>query len=235
MSAAVRIGVLGGTLDPIHLGHLEAALAAREALALDRVVFVPAHVPPHRAKPSTSPFHRFGMAAIAVKGMDGFCVSDTELATPGPSFTADTLLRLRERMGLTASQIFFITGADAFAEIETWSRYPDVLDMAHFVVVSRPGLGVAQLRRQMPGLKERMRLPRAAEAADGHRAAQTSIFLVDAPTPEVSSSEIRQRIAAGVSVAALVPPAVEHHIREHGLYREESPLHSRADHLHGQD
>jgi nicotinate-nucleotide adenylyltransferase len=234
MNGAARIGILGGTLDPVHLGHIEAAAAAREALHLDRVILVPAHVPPHRSRPVTSAFHRFAMAALAANGVDGLCVSDIELLSSEPSYTADTLLRLQAAQDRPASQFFFIIGADAFAEIETWSRYPDVLDLANFVVVSRPGLTVSALRQRLPRLKDRMRLPigRATSAGlDG----ETLIFLVDAPTPDVSSTEIRRRIAAGRPVAGLVPPAVEHHIRQHALYGHQPSAISTADHLHGQN
>jgi nicotinate-nucleotide adenylyltransferase len=235
MNEAARIGILGGTLDPIHLGHIDAALAAREALRLDRVVIVPAHVPPHRSRPATSPFHRFAMAAIAVQGVDGLCVSDMELLAPGPSYTADTLRRLADIHGLEPSQIFFITGADAFAEIETWSRYPDVLDLANFAVVSRPGMPLVDLRRRLPRLRERMRLPLVERGTDVPPRAATTIFLVDAPTPDVSSTEIRRRVESGQAISGLVPAGVERHIHEHELYVQRSSITSRAEHLHGQD
>jgi nicotinate-nucleotide adenylyltransferase len=231
MNEAARIGILGGTLDPVHLGHVEAALAAREALGLDRVVLIPAHVPPHRSRPASSPFHRFAMASLAVNGLDGLSASDMELLSPGPSYTADTLGRFRETQGLPASRIFFIIGADAFAEIETWHRYPEVLDLASFIVVSRPGMTLPQLRQQLPQLKARMRLP----IGDVRSAAGTSIFLVDAPTPDVSSTEIRRRIGEGGVISGLVPLTVECHIRQHQLYTEPSPIASTADHLHGQN
>lgn len=231
MNEGSRIGILGGTLDPIHVGHLDAALAAREALRLDRLLVVPTHVPPHRARPVTSPYHRFAMAALAVSGLEGFAVSDAELLAPGPSFTADTLLHLQVAERLTPSQMFFITGADAFAEIATWSRYPDVLDLANFAVVSRPGLSVAELRGRLPGLKTRMRLPLAGAGGD----TGTSIYLVDAPTTDVSSTEIRRRVLHGRSLSGLVPTAVEQHIVQHGLYVSEPITSSTADHLHGQD
>jgi nicotinate-nucleotide adenylyltransferase len=231
MNEAARIGILGGTLDPVHLGHLEAALAAREALRLDRVVLIPAHVPPHRSRPTSSPFHRFAMASLAVNGLDGLSASDMELLSPGPSYTADTLDHFQEALGLRASQIFFITGADAFAEIETWHRYPDVLDLANFIVVSRPGMTLPQLRQQLPELKARMRLP----VGDVRSAPGTSIFLVDAPTPDVSSTEVRRRIAEGEPICGLVPLTVEYHIRQHELYTGPSTITSTADHLHGQN
>src|SRR5574338_423363 len=117
MNAAARIGILGGTLDPIHQGHLDTALAARQALALDRVIILPSRVPPHRPQqPLASRYHRFAMTALAVNGIDGLAASDMELCAPGPSYTADTLSRYHAASGMAASQIFFITGADAFAE-----------------------------------------------------------------------------------------------------------------------
>jgi nicotinate-nucleotide adenylyltransferase len=214
MTAAVRIGFLGGTLDPIHLGHIETARAARRAMSLDRVDVVPSRIPPHRhQQPSASPFHRFAMAALAINGSDGLAVNDMELAAPGPSYTADTLTRLHAT-GLTPSQIFFITGADAFAEIETWARYPEVVGLAQFVVIARPGHPVAALRERLPLLAERMVAPSTAAPS----AREPAIFLVDARTPDVSSTEIRRRIARREPLTGLVPPGVEAHIVQHGLY-----------------
>lgn len=175
------------------------------------------------------------MAALAVSGVDGLVVSDMELVEPGPSYTADTLARVRELYDLKASQVFFITGADAFAEIETWSRYPAVLDLANFVVVSRPGVSLTALRSQLPALKNRMRLPLRAGPGSPAANPETTIFLVDAPTADVSSTDVRRRIAGGQSVEGLVPPAVEHHIQQHGLYHGSSRGSCRADHLHGQN
>jgi nicotinate-nucleotide adenylyltransferase len=244
MSPAVRIGLLGGTLDPIHLGHIETAAAARRALDLDRVYVLPSHVPPHRSQqPVASGYHRFAMTALAVNGLDGLAASDVELRTPGPSYTADTLSRFRERSGLSPLQIFFITGADAFAEIETWYRYPEVLDLAQFVVVSRPGFLVEPLRDRLPGLAARMtserveagnQPPAARRGFTEGDAAFPCIFLVDAPTPDVSSTGIRRRLASGEPITGLVPAAVERHIVQHGLYTEGAgPL--AADHLHGEN
>ena len=249
MSPAVRIGLLGGTLDPIHLGHVETAAAAKRALDLDRVYVLPSRVPPHRSQqPVASGYHRFAMTALAVNGLDGLAASDVELRTPGPSYTADTLTRFRERSGLSPSQIFFITGADAFAEIETWYRYPEVLDLANFVVVSRPGFRSESLRGTLPALSSRMISPTSGESrianppspsatarqARESRLDSPSIFLVDAATPDVSSTGIRKRLAAGEPITGLVPAAVERHIVQHGLYTEGAgPL--AADHLHGEN
>ena len=222
MTADTRVGLLGGTFDPIHLGHLETASAARRALQLECVYVVPSNVPPHRAQqPAASSHHRFAMTALAVNGIDGLRVSDLELSTPGPSYTAETLTRFSDATGLAVSQIFFITGADAFAEIETWYRYPDVLDLANFIVVSRPGCPVDALRHRVPALERRMIDASAAktEASSQERAAGSQrIFLVNATTPDVSSSDIRQRLIAHRSITGLVPATVERHIQQHGLY-----------------
>jgi nicotinate-nucleotide adenylyltransferase len=221
------IGVLGGTLDPIHCGHLAAAAAARDAFDLPRVLVVPSHVPPHRpVQPIASPFHRFAMAALAVSGMPRVEACDDELRAEGPSYTADTLERLHAR-GYAPAQIFFITGADAFAEIGTWKRYPEVLDLAHFVVVSRPGYESDALVERLPDLRDRMRPAGAPARAD----ASTLIFLLQAATPDVSSTAIRQRLQRGASLNGLVPPLVETHIRQHHLY---PPPPEAAHELHGQ-
>jgi nicotinate-nucleotide adenylyltransferase len=214
MTADARIGILGGTFNPIHLGHLATASAARGALGLDRVLLVPSRLPPHRpGETLASPFHRFAMAALCASDCDWLSVSDHELQTPGPSFTARTLDHLRAS-GLPPSQMFFITGADAFAEIETWHRYPEVLDLAHFAVVSRPGTRVNSLPGRLPSLQQRF-APAGTHAGANmdHR-----IFLIDAETPDISSTDIRRRLAHGDSVEGLVCPAVERHIVRHGLY-----------------
>ena len=211
MKSRTRIGILGGTFDPVHLGHVETALAAQRALDLDRVLLLPSGAPPHRAhQPFASRFHRFAMVALAVTGHAPLEVSDLEIGEPGPSYTFETLSRLQAD-GLTPTQIFFITGADAFAEIATWSRYPLVLDMANFVVVSRPGHPAASLREKLPSLAARMRL-------DARPSEQVAIFLVDAPTPDVSSTEIRRLLETGGAVEGLVPTAVAVYIDQHGLY-----------------
>ena len=214
MTPGTRIGILGGTFDPVHLGHLETALAAGRALALERVLIMPSGAPPHRhQQPFASPCHRFAMTAIAVTGLPGLQVSDFEVRETGPSYTFDTLARL-QGLGFDRLQIFFIAGADAFAEIATWSRYPHVLDMANFAVVSRPGHRASSLRAALPALAGRM----IDAAAMTRSVVQPAIFLVDAATPEVSSTAVRQRLQEGQSVDGLVPPMVATYITQHALY-----------------
>jgi nicotinate-nucleotide adenylyltransferase len=249
-----RIGILGGTLDPIHCGHIAAAVAARDAFDLSRVLVLPSRVPPHRpVQPIASPFHRFAMAALAVSGVPALFASDDELRQEGPSYTADTLERVHER-GTPASQIFFITGADAFAEIATWRRYPEVLELANFVVVSRPGHRIEALPSRLPDLADRMRPAtdvlrlgslrlgsgQALRPGSGQAAVagdRPLIFLLHASTPDVSSTALRDRLRRGETVTGLVPPLVETHIHQHQLYSPSAgdPADKSADQLHGQD
>ena len=219
MTIEGRVGILGGTFDPIHGGHLDAADAARRACALDAVLLVPARAPAHRASAPHAPAaHRFAMAAMAAQGCDDLRVSDIELRHEGPSFTAVTLQRLAA-LGHRPEQLFFITGADAFADIATWHDYPAVLDRSHFVVVARPGHPVAALRARA-GLRGRLREAAGSAPAGGE---SVSIWLVDAATRDVSSSALRRRIGAGQPIDGLVPDAVARHIARHGLYSTPSP------------
>ena len=214
ISRTGRIGLLGGTFDPIHCGHIETVQAAQRALALNPVLLMPARIPPHRERgPSASTFHRFAMAALAASELEDVLASDDELGAEGPSYTALTLERLAAR-GFEPGQLFFITGADAFAEIESWYRYPAVLDLAHFVVVSRPGMAAATLPARLPALNARFCEPTRTGAMPAH----PSIFLVDASTPDVSSTGVRERLRLGRSISGLVPRPVEAHIYRHHLY-----------------
>jgi nicotinate-nucleotide adenylyltransferase len=206
----MTLGVLGGTFDPIHLGHIAAADAAQQALAFESLLLIPSRIPPHRADAVTaSAEDRFTMAKLAAAERPGWSASRIELDREGPSYTYDTLLELHEGMN-GGSQIFFITGADAFAEIASWSRYPAVLALAHFVVVSRPGITLDSLRERVP----------SAFPATGRRddSARTRVILVEAPTPDISSTDIRRRVRAGESLSGYVPDTVADYIRDHRLY-----------------
>jgi nicotinate-nucleotide adenylyltransferase len=210
-----RLGVLGGTFDPIHVGHLDAAAAAQEALLLDQLVLVPAHDPPHRPILSqTSPYHRFALAALAVNGRRGWRVSDVELRRGGPSYSIDTLRTLHAE-GWAPWQLFFVLGADAFADIGAWRGYPDLLDAAHFVVVARPGTPLDRTLVRLPALQSRV--VRAEQHTGDER--RTRVVLVDAATRDVSSTLIRDRLAQGAAIDDLVTPAVARHIVSHDLYQ----------------
>lgn len=216
-----RIGILGGTFDPIHVGHLEAAAVAQRTLQLEGLLVMPSMTPPHRhSQPQASAFHRFAMVALAVADRDGLLASDDDLQAEGPSYTSDTLARLHAR-GFAPTELFFVLGSDAFSDIAAWHRYPTVLDAATFVVVTRPGTAVDDIRGRVPELVSRM-VDQATLAMSSTSA--PSIVVLQATTPDVSSTEIRRRVAAGESLTGLTPAPVIRHIARHGLYR----LHSGA-------
>jgi nicotinate-nucleotide adenylyltransferase len=207
----MTLGVLGGTFDPIHYGHLTAGLRAQAALGLEQVMLVPSRIPPHRAT-GASPEDRLAMASLAAAEYAGWTASDIELKREGPSYTFDTLTALRAG---STWQFFFIIGADAFAEIATWSRYPAVLDLAHFAVVARPGITLDSLQKRLPNLAARMTTP------DVFDKSQTpAIVLIEAETPDVSSTTVRRRVRAGESISELVPASVASYISTHRLYVE---------------
>jgi nicotinate-nucleotide adenylyltransferase len=225
MSGHRRLGVLGGTFDPIHFGHLDAGAAAQAAFGLDEVRLVPAHDPPHRPiDPRASAFHRFALAALAIGDRPAWRVSDVEVMREGPSYSFDTLRALHAE-GWAALQIFFVLGADAFAEIATWKRFPDVLDAAHFAVVARPGTTLDAAMARTPELQARVRRPGDALSAP-------AIFLIEAHTRDVSSTAIRTRLAAGRSIEDLVPAAVARHIVAHQLYGAVDDLHGEKQRTH---
>lgn len=220
MSPSRRIGLLGGTFDPIHVGHLDVARAAQRELELTAIHVLPANVPPHRPQPVASAFHRFAMASIAVAGARGWRASDLELRMPAPSYTSHTLQLYAER-GYSPDELFFLIGVDAFGEIQHWHDYPAVLGAARFVVVSRAGYE--------PDVQPDAGVDRA-------------IFL-QAQTADVSSSAIRQARAEGRSIAGMVPAGVQQHIEQHGLYTPMPPdrrpekrrADTAADRLHGKN
>jgi nicotinate-nucleotide adenylyltransferase len=233
-----RVGILGGTFDPIHTGHIELGRAAQAALGLTQMLVITAHVPPHRPQPFMSSYHRFAMVSMAVAGLEGWRASDLELRTPAPSFTSVTLKRFHDR-GYAPSELFFVIGADAFCDVIKWKDYPAILDRAHFAVVSRPGSPVNGLPQRLGDLADRMVQFPFEPRATG----RPVIFLIDAGTSDVSSTAIRRRCVNGQSIAGLVPPAVQQHIEQHGLYTSMTPGRraldaanvSTAGRLHGQE
>lgn len=238
MTGRGRTGILGGTFDPVHRGHLAVAAAARRGLGLDEVVLLPSRVPAHRAgAPGASPAHRLAMASLAAAAAgEPFRASDLELTREGPSYTADTL-RALQKSGHEAWQLYFLIGADAFAEIATWRDYPALLELAHFAVCSRSGWPAGDLPGRLPALADRM-LPAAALRARPvlGRGLPTRVFLLDVATPDVSSTEVRARARVGLPIVDLVPPEVAQYIATHGLYRGNPAAAGRgvsmADNLH---
>jgi nicotinate-nucleotide adenylyltransferase len=233
-----RIGIMGGTFDPIHWGHLEAAFAAETALKLMRLLVITSNVPPHRDPPRASGYHRFAMVALAVSGRNGWRASDLELRLDSESYTADTLRRFHDR-GYAPAELFFIIGADAFADIQSWKDYPRVLEYSHFAVVSRPGHPVSDLPHRLPDLADRMVKP----PLDLISHLDPMIVLIDSPTSNVSATQVREQRERGESVAGLVPDPVRQHIEQHGLYTSQTPGRRASDaasaavsgRIHGED
>jgi nicotinate-nucleotide adenylyltransferase len=196
----MKIGILGGTFDPIHHGHLVAAGCCMEEYGLDKVVFVPAARPPH--KPSfhvTAGEHRYNMAILAVQGLPGFEVSDIELNRPGRSYTADTLAQLKASN--PNDELFFIMGQDTYVHFAEWKTPERILQDAILLVVSRPG--------------EKAALTAVLPADEHHR-----VCFLYIPALDISSSYLRKRIRAGRTVRFLLPDAVMSYIRAQNLYQE---------------
>jgi nicotinate-nucleotide adenylyltransferase len=221
--AMKRVGILGGTFDPIHCGHLDAASAAEAALGLTELLVVTSNVPPHRPSPAASSYHRFAMVSLAVAGRPGWRASDLELRDTARSYTSTTLQKLHGQ-GFAPAELYFIIGADAFADIMSWVDYPAILDYANFAVVARPGYRIAEAPQRLPTLAGRMvRLPVDSSRHD------PSIILLDAPTSDVSSTAIRERRLRGESIAGLVPDSVRQHIEQHELYSSTTPERRESD------
>jgi nicotinate-nucleotide adenylyltransferase len=189
----MRIGIFGGSFDPIHLGHLLAASEAAAALGLERVLFVTAARPPHKT-PVAPAEARHEMVLLATARDPRFEASRLELDRPGPSYTVDTLLEAQRRY--PAAELFFITGADAYNDADSWHQAERLDDLAHLVAVTRPG-HTPQIH---PFFQERTRL-------------------LEIPGYDVSSSEIRKRLREGRTVRYLLPLEVEVYIGKHGFYR----------------
>jgi nicotinate-nucleotide adenylyltransferase len=187
----VRLGVFGGTFDPIHLGHLRAAENAREALALDAVAFVPAARSPFKGAPVSSGWDRYAMVALATTGHPAFEPSERELVREGPSYTVDTVRSLRRDR--PQDELFLIVGSDTVRELPSWRESAELVAECSVVAVSRPG-------------EERPALP-------------AGVTWVDGPGLAVSATDVRQRVREGRSVRFLVPDAVADYVVKRRLYR----------------
>ena len=203
----------GGTFDPVHAGHLAVARTVRDAFGAE-VNLVPAADPPHRAAPGASALHRAAMIEAALADEPGLVLDRRELQREGPSWTAVTLARLRAERG-PDQPLAWVLGADAFRGLPTWHDWTRLFDLAHLVVLTRPGHGLDDL----PGTLAEQVATRWAAGPSGlsARPAGRVLRLAMAPHP-ASATELRRRLAAGESPGPWLPPAVEAYIRHHGLY-----------------
>ncbi len=200
-----RIGILGGTFDPIHYGHLIIAEDARVYLRLKKVLFVPAYEPPHKPGHTYSAFeHRVRMTELAISDNPHFAISLIEAGRPGPSYTVDTLRQLQAELGADV-ELHFVVGMDSLANILTWHTPADLLSLCRLVVAERAGYQVdlPALEQALPGLRQRLEM-------------------IDTPELSISSTDLRRRVRQGLPIRYQVPPDVEQYIYEHKLYLNET-------------
>jgi len=192
----MKVGLMGGTFDPIHLGHLRAAENAREALGLDLVRFIPASVPPHRPGPLTAAMDRYAMVALATSSHPAFVASDVELLRSGPSYTADTLETLRATF--PSDELYLIVGSDTFPEVRTWREPERIFAQCRVAVVHRPG---------------------EVRTSDVPEVPTDRVCWVEGAGLPISATEVRRRVREGHSIRYLVAEAVADYIHKRGLYR----------------
>ncbi|HEX8843929.1 MAG TPA: nicotinate-nucleotide adenylyltransferase [Pyrinomonadaceae bacterium] len=222
MDATLRIGLYGGTFDPVHIGHTAVAHALLKLFALDRVFFIPAYVAPHKRDTGVTPaLHRYAMLALSTQFDTRLAVSTVEIDAPERPYTYETLSRLQSSFGRGA-QLFFLMGADSWAEITTWREWERVLASSNHIVMARPGYewGADHVT---PAIRERIIDLRGAGEAEARRAVGESedlkIYLTDAVNMDVSATTIRSLRRDGRDDwVKLVSPAVADYIRKYGLY-----------------
>ncbi len=200
-----RIGVLGGTFDPVHYGHLVAAEAARVEFDLEKVIIIPSGNPPHKQEQKiTEPEHRYNMAVLAASSNPAFGVSGLEIGRGGISYTVDTVKDLKGIYGEDAD-IFFIIGADEVIGLSSWHRIRELAALCKFIVASRPGFDNFLLEQNI------------MEISSEYNA---KMFCIEIPLLAISSTDIRNRVRNGKPIKYLLPEKVENYIKEKGLYRE---------------
>lgn len=200
-----RIGVIGGTFDPIHYGHLAAAEEARVRMNLERVLFVVAGVPPHKLDEEVTPVeHRLAIVSLAIASNPHFEISRVDVDRPGPSYTVDTISILQKQWG-QETEVYFIMGLDSLVELPTWHHPQRLIQLCRLLAVKRPGFetDMAELEASVPGISSR-------------------VEIIDMPEVDISSSDLQQRVRDGLPIKYQVPEEVERYIMEHELYRRSS-------------
>jgi nicotinate-nucleotide adenylyltransferase len=216
----VRRGILGGTFNPIHLGHLRGAEEARERLHLDQICFVPAAIPPHKnERIEVSASHRLEIVRLAIKDNPAFSVSDVELRREGKSYSVETLRFFCHED--PEAELFFIVGLDSFLEITTWKKYHDIFALCHVVVLSRPGVARCDPTELTPREFWRAFHPGRNSNHWIYMPSGHSVYFLDRPFMDISSSEIRQRIRRGKSIRYMMPERVEAYVLQKRCYSGE--------------
>ena len=214
--APLRLGLFGGTFNPMHYGHLRSAEEVCEALALTRLWFIPAGHPPHKSAPGITPFEvRLEMSRLAVGDHPVMSVSDLEGRRPGRSYSIETLQQIRREVGPTW-ELYFILGLDAILEIATWKDYKDLFALSHFVVLDRPGYNRQRLQEvleEVHPLFRPLELQRGFLHPAGHK-----VILQETALMDISGTAIREMVRHGRSIRYLLPEAVREYIITHKLY-----------------
>lgn len=221
----MKTGLMGGSFDPVHVGHLRAAEEISERLGFDGVIFIPALVSPHKSSAAvTDSLHRLTMLNLSVKANPRFKVSDMELRAEPPSYTVDTLRTLNESD--PQDRRYFIMGSELFAEIDTWKDFAELFNYSSFVVLRRPGYDVRDSASLIPlALENDFRYSYSDRGMDVFaHTSSNELFFVDITGIRVSSTEIRELANRGSSLRYLVVPEVEEYIAENGLYQLEEKL-----------
>lgn len=213
----MKLGLLGGTFNPVHLAHLRIAEEAREAAALDKVLFVPAADPPHKVLDGDIPFaDRHEMVRLAIACNEAFGITDIEARRDAKSYTVDTLTLLRNER--PDDELFFIIGSDSFLEMGLWHRYTEIFHLASIVVVERPGSEITDPMEQLPQ-DARGQFRQHSPLLLIH-SSNSSVIFVKGGKMDISSSRLREILLEGRSVRYLMPPDVEEYIAQKGLYRK---------------
>jgi len=212
-----RIGLFGGTFNPIHLGHLLGAEEIRDTFGLDEIIFIPSAIPPHKDLNEVIDVkHRLEMVRLAIASNPFFSISDVELTRPGKSYAIDTIRYFREKNDL---DLFFILGREAFVEIETWKDYQDLFTLCHFIVMTRPGFQKTPVASQLPqSLTPVFRYD--IETKVWTHFSGYHLYFKEISFLDISSTRVRQLIERRESVRHWVPPEVEAYIQSRGLYQK---------------
>jgi nicotinate-nucleotide adenylyltransferase len=220
VTSIAPIGILGGTFDPIHYGHLRLAEELGEALRLEQVLIVPSGTPPHRAAPTVAAGHRLAMVRLAAADNARFRVDDRELRRSGPGYTFDTLAELRAELGATRPLVLLI-GADAFLEFATWHRWREIFGLAHLAVAHRPGSPAERWPALMPQPLAREYSARLVQQPLAvHLSPAGGIVVIPFTALDIAATAIRDMLQGGASPRYLLPAAVLDYIREKRLYSE---------------
>ncbi|MDD4238093.1 MAG: nicotinate-nucleotide adenylyltransferase [Desulfotomaculaceae bacterium] len=199
-----RLGIMGGTFDPIHFGHLVTAEGARYEYKLDKVIFIPTGQPPHKQNiKRTEPWSRFEMTRLAVATNPFFEISPLEIERPGPSYTIDTVQEIARLF--PGTQIYFITGADAVSEILIWKKVEQILSICRFIAATRPGYKLGETWKKIDELPQDLK---------------KNILCMEVPALAISSTGIRQRVREGRPIKYLLPESVEEYITSNNIYQD---------------